>query len=120
MTPGGSLPIPSTSQSAALDRAGDMVLSMKELSAGEMNRASLARARRLFDLMDRDKDNLITFDEFRRRAGPRMDAHVDGRESSRFLRPKVHAEKGLAGRLETDIDRSGPGCPVNPTFLDIR
>jgi len=65
----------------AMDRDGDMALSLKEFSGSEMNKASLAKARSLFDLMDVDDDKAIRFDEYRRRPQDAWFAKLDANES---------------------------------------
>lgn len=97
----------------AMDRDGDMALSLKEFSGGEMNKASLAKARSFFDLVDVDDDNAIGFDEFRRRTQDAWFAKLDANESGQVSRGEWGASNaalvrdGRAKPYFAAIDRDG-------------
>ena len=106
----------------AMDRDGDMALSLKEFSGSEMNKASLAKARRLFDLMDVDDDKAIHFDEYRRRPQEAWFAKLDANESDQVSRGEWGASNaalvrdGRAKPYFAAVDRDGDGLLSQAEF----
>lgn len=106
-----------------MDRDGDMALSLKEFSGSEMNRASLPKARRLFDLMDVDDDKVIRFDEYRRRPQEAWFARLDANESDQVSRGEWGASNaalvrdGRAKPYFAAVDRDGDGLLTPAEFI---
>jgi uncharacterized protein (TIGR03067 family) len=99
----------------AMDRDSDGVLSLKEFSGGEMNSASLTRARRAFDLVDHDGDDVIRFDEYRRRPQEAWFARLDANENGQVSYDEWAAgnvplvRDGRAARYFAAVDLDGDG-----------
>jgi len=107
----------------AMDRDSDMALSLKEFSGGEMHKASLAKSRSFFDLVDVDDDNAIRFDEFRHRTQDAWFAKLDANESGQVSRGEWGASNaalvrdGRAKPYFAAVDRDGDGLLSQDEFI---
>jgi Ca2+-binding EF-hand superfamily protein len=108
-----------------LDWNADGVLTPNEFTAsGSFRSAPSARARRVFDVTDRDDDGALSFHEYTSRPAESWFIKLDANEDERLSRAEYTAgNQGLArvGRLDrvfTAIDRNGDGTISPEEFKD--